>query len=662
MAFSVSIGDAIMLSKIAMQLGQAFTSGRKSAQAEFLEVQNLLYTLSKGLEMLARQTPDGSEMESKGPPNQASDKEDKEMTELNHIIANCRETLYHLESVVIKYSVLDAQIVETRKNRMRRWNDELFKNWKKVIWTTKGGDIGILKVTLTAHINGLNLAVSILNRKQGKAVHEQVDMIHTKLEEIYSWFTDNLREKNTMVPQRQAYTPPDATNNACVQGMSFAVYCERNARRLLICPHASFQDDWVSAKVSTGPRGIFKCCCEAVSVSNSRPILPNSGPHSQDLNFSLLPVSLLIRDAGPGYPRKWRLFAASLFSNAPEELELTGINPSNIAEFERHVDRLAVAQAVHESRLGRNDMLIHCLPDDMLGGIFSILDTKTTQEPSSHIIGVHFTANGRRFTQLTRSVQLLHYRYLAAVTIPSSASDVVGDLAHQAHAELIFHCKAGTSRYDDGQSELRYVVHIIHSTTVKRTANQRVISIVDVFCMSESENAKVDEKPRIKCSVVEVEFDTRSSAERFFINLEAMKEELFILYLQCPLSGEQLVFQWAAGNLMVRDFIFRDAQLSMIMNSLTGKYRLILVSACHSVSVCVELPQDFFQKTDSEFNPVRISQNYLAWFVEVGTEGTTVIKQSMGFSFLPIDRGPNQSLPIIKRREPREYLPLLEND
>ena len=49
----------------------------------------------------------------------------------------------------------------------------------------------------------------------------------------------------------------------------------------------------------------------------------------------------------------------------------------DIAEFERHVDRLAVAQAMHESRLGRNDMLIHCLPNDMLGGIFSILDIKT---------------------------------------------------------------------------------------------------------------------------------------------------------------------------------------------------------------------------------------------------------------------------------------------
>lgn len=651
-----------MLSKIAMQLGQAFTSGRKSAQAEFLEVQNLLYTLSKGLEMLARQMPNGSETESKGPPNQASDK-DEEMTELNHIIANCRETLCHLKSVVIRYSVLDAQIVETRKSRIRRWNDELFKNWKKVIWTIKGGDIGILKLTLTAHINGLNLVVSILNRKQGKAVHEQVEMIHTKLEEIYNWFTDNLREENTSVPQRQAYALPDATNNACVQRVTFAVYCERDARRLLICPRASFQDDWVSTNVSAGGRRIFKCCCEAVDVSNGRLTLPNSGSHSRDLDFSLLPVSLLIRDAGPGYPRKWRLFVASLFSNAPEELELTGVDPSNIAEFERHVDRLAVVQALHESRLGRNDMLIHCLPDNMLDGIFAILDTKMTQVPSSHIIDVHFTANGRRFVpQPTQFVQLLHYRSLAVATILPSALDAVGDLVHQAHAELIFHCKAGASRYDGEKSELRYIVHITHSTTVKRKDNQRIICIADVFCISESEDAKVDEKPRIKCNVVEVGFDSRASAEQFFTNLQAMQEELFILYLQYPLRGEQLMFQWAAGNLMVRDFIFKDAQLSMVKNDLTGQYRLILISGCHSVSVCVELPQDFFQKTDSESNPVRINQNYPAWFVEIGREGTIVIKQSMGFGFLPIDRGSNQSLPIIKRRESRESLPLLEND
>ena len=164
-----------------------------------------------------------------------------------------------------------------------------------------------------------------------------------------------------------------------------------------------------------------------------------------------------------------------------------------------------------------------------------------TQEPSSHIIGVHFTANGRRFVpQLTRSVQLLHYRSLAAATISPSALDAVGDLTHQAHAELIFQCKAGASRYDDEQSELRYIVHsepsrtitdrlkntrlnitVTHSTTVKRTVNQRVISIADVFCMSESENSKADEKPRIKCSAVEVEFNARSC--RFLVVTQRCK-------------------------------------------------------------------------------------------------------------------------------------------
>lgn len=90
----------------------------------------------------------------------------------------------------------------------------------------------------------------------------------------------------------------------------------------------------------------------------------------------------------------------------------------------------------------------------------SSLNLLRTQEPSSHIIDVHFTANGRRFVpQPTQFVQLLHYRSLAVATILPSALDAVGDLVHQAHAELIFHCKAGASRYDGEKSELRYIVH-----------------------------------------------------------------------------------------------------------------------------------------------------------------------------------------------------------
>ncbi|OCL11885.1 hypothetical protein AOQ84DRAFT_422040 [Glonium stellatum] len=284
MAFSVSIGDAIMLSKIAMRLGQAFTSGRKSAQAEFLEVQNLLYALSKGLEMLARQIPNRSGADNEGAPERVP--EDKETAELNCMIANCQETLYHLESVVAKYTVPDTQIVEAPKSKIRRWKDELFKNWKKIVWTTKGGDLGTLKLTLIAHIDGLNFAVSVLNRRQGNDVYEKVDLINTKLEEIYNWFAENLRDQKTSVTQCQIPISPDTADDKRIQNMTFAVYREHDDQHLLICPHAFFHDDWVEIQLLTGDSGIFKCCCKTLDSSTGEPVFPNGGPHSRGLNFS----------------------------------------------------------------------------------------------------------------------------------------------------------------------------------------------------------------------------------------------------------------------------------------------------------------------------------------------------------------------------------------
>jgi hypothetical protein len=52
MAMPVSISDAILLFKMACRLDNAFTSRRKSALAEFQEVENQLYSLSKALEIL----------------------------------------------------------------------------------------------------------------------------------------------------------------------------------------------------------------------------------------------------------------------------------------------------------------------------------------------------------------------------------------------------------------------------------------------------------------------------------------------------------------------------------------------------------------------------------------------------------------------------------
>jgi hypothetical protein len=52
MASPVSIGDAILLAKIAFNIGKAFTSGAKSAPNEFLEIQSLLTSISESLAII----------------------------------------------------------------------------------------------------------------------------------------------------------------------------------------------------------------------------------------------------------------------------------------------------------------------------------------------------------------------------------------------------------------------------------------------------------------------------------------------------------------------------------------------------------------------------------------------------------------------------------
>lgn len=152
MAFQISIGDVLMLSKLAWDISQAFTSGRKSAPAEFQEVQNQLSSLThavESLKSLSRQAPgqdDGGSVSSITPSLQ-----------------NCRFTLEHLEALVNKYMIIENDSGLDGSER-KRWREEIRKNWKKVRWTREGGDLTRLQHNLGVHINSLNHTIAVLNR------------------------------------------------------------------------------------------------------------------------------------------------------------------------------------------------------------------------------------------------------------------------------------------------------------------------------------------------------------------------------------------------------------------------------------------------------------------------------------------------------------------
>jgi hypothetical protein len=162
MPLPISVGDAILLSQIALRIGQAFTSGRKSAPGEFVEIQSLLFTLSETLKLLAKDLPDSNQVTSAGSAVEGPDEGAQvENALLTQTIMSCQSTLTHLETLIAKYMVLEDRGENTGQ---KRWKDEVKKNWKKLLWTTEGGDIAKLKTTITAHVNGLNLVLSVINK------------------------------------------------------------------------------------------------------------------------------------------------------------------------------------------------------------------------------------------------------------------------------------------------------------------------------------------------------------------------------------------------------------------------------------------------------------------------------------------------------------------
>jgi hypothetical protein len=146
---------------MAYRLGSAFTSGRKSAPADFQEVDNQLYSLSTALELLGKRETLSPSSEDISREGQGVGKQDDV---LGLMINNCRATLSHLESLVNKYTELRSNGVQEDLMGYRKWRAEMRNNWKKVRWTSEGGDLDKLKENLAVHINGLNLAISAITR------------------------------------------------------------------------------------------------------------------------------------------------------------------------------------------------------------------------------------------------------------------------------------------------------------------------------------------------------------------------------------------------------------------------------------------------------------------------------------------------------------------
>ncbi len=143
------------MAKIAKTIAQAFTTGRKSAPAEFREVENQLYSLSAALAAFQGSSARGIDR-----PGTAAQGGLGGRT-ITDMLQNCNETLKHLEKIVQKYSVVTEE-QDPKKSLIRRWSQDIVKNYRKIAWTTEAGDLATLRSQLMVHTNSLDLVLGII--------------------------------------------------------------------------------------------------------------------------------------------------------------------------------------------------------------------------------------------------------------------------------------------------------------------------------------------------------------------------------------------------------------------------------------------------------------------------------------------------------------------
>ncbi|KAG4258988.1 hypothetical protein FPRO03_13210 [Fusarium proliferatum] len=188
MASPISFGDAYTMAKIAYRLGRAFTKGRKSAPAEFQEVENQLYALSTALDSLKQATDKG---DTGGGPGHGIDNEP-----ITIMLANCNETLSHLDNLVKEYGSLSSSEDNNASNEptFTRIGKKIKRNWQTIQWTTEGGDLAALRSQLILHTNSLGLVLGAINNTRTAKMSTHVSESAEILQKLYQLLLTNAKE------------------------------------------------------------------------------------------------------------------------------------------------------------------------------------------------------------------------------------------------------------------------------------------------------------------------------------------------------------------------------------------------------------------------------------------------------------------------------------
>ncbi|KAF4505454.1 hypothetical protein G6O67_007400 [Ophiocordyceps sinensis] len=637
MSFPISFGDAFLMAKLAFRIGQAFTNGMKSAPAEFREVESQLYSLSAALNAFstaresANCTPlvvDGSRLP-KNVPSHFAENQDI----ILGMLRSCKETLSHLDSIVQKYSIITTSSGSSEP-RLKRWSRGLKSDWKKVAWTTEGGDLAALRSNLTIQTNSLNLILGVVINSQADRLQSDMDHVSAMLGDIHEWYVENLKggpagatfgaksasglgttSVSVAVPDIEAQASPFAT-------LVFELHQQSGPKSTPICPRASLSQKMSGAYYSSSLKKnqLFSCNCASGEDSHRSAVEA----------YGLSPLSFAARISGN--ERTWLLYkVANRVTDQLTTLVVKGVPPEVMHDFEELlVHGLSVIQTRQMLRRSMSTLLAHAsakAEGPPRAKILDLVSNATTLHQS--INAVRFTSGNVTYSRdSVEFVQMLHYksidldRILDEAVLPRSAFE------DERKVEIVVtYGKQEAKGPADGI--VRTILDLRWNTESQYKVGEDVVVIKSVGCTAydAGETAR-----QMASATVALEFGSAEGAAQFYQEMEDLRMDLFVIHLEHPRQDEKTLIKLQAQDVHTERVHICDADIHILQNTETQRLRLVVRSKSGFSVLSQELTKNFFQTLATRNRP---DFGTLSYEVYMDASGKRIVKRCrQGFSHL----------------------------
>lgn len=276
----ISVGDAIALSNIAWNIAKEFVPGAKNAEDDFNELRGLLYSLTNTLQLVGKTFRHNDKPTESRDTTDASPNRGNTVVIITRILSHCNNILSDLQRLVERYSTLEQQPGSSSNKAPapgRSWPDSVRRKWMEVLWVAESDNISVLKQSLTAHIQNLNLAIATMNRSvltqtlRNNCQFCILDLTlgpSERLGEMFEWLKANLKSQDQCQSVSVGSLADKTGDLGLVAEMfSFKVFredqLENDRMGKLICPNATLASPPTFAAYSTSSMAgcVFDCLC-----------------------------------------------------------------------------------------------------------------------------------------------------------------------------------------------------------------------------------------------------------------------------------------------------------------------------------------------------------------------------------------------------------------